>query len=77
MGLIPLALGWWAEQAGRPWQTMLFTTLALLQLGHALAVRSELDSLWKLGISTNRSLLLAVVGHDWPANRRDPVGTNP
>ena len=30
-----------------PWQTMVFTTLALLQLGHALAVRSESQSLFR------------------------------
>ena len=31
-----------------PWQTMVFTTLALLQLGHALAVRSERRSVFQL-----------------------------
>jgi hypothetical protein len=33
-----------ARAAGWPWQSMVFTTLALLQLGHALAVRSERES---------------------------------
>jgi P-type Ca2+ transporter type 2C len=49
-----------ARAAGWHWPTMVFTTLALLQLGHALAVRSERQSLKALGISTNPWLLGAV-----------------
>ena len=62
MGGIPLALGLWAFHAGRPWQTMIFASLALLQLGHALAVRSERESLFRLGLRTNTPLLASVVG---------------
>jgi P-type Ca2+ transporter type 2C len=40
---------------------MVFTSLALLQLGHAMAVRSERDPLRSLGIATNRPLLGAVL----------------
>ncbi len=42
------------------WQTMTFTTLALLQLGHALAVRSERESFFRLGWRTNKPLVGAV-----------------
>ncbi len=52
MGAIPLGLGLWAFLTGRPWQTMIFASLALLQLGHALAVRSERESLFSLGFLT-------------------------
>ena len=62
MGAIPLTLGVWGAATGRPWQTMVFTSLALLQLGHAMAVRSDVDSLRRLGLLTNRPLLLTVVG---------------
>jgi len=62
MGLIPLGLGLWGHATGRPWQTMVFASLALLQLGHALAVRSEIESLRTLGVGSNRPLLLAVAG---------------
>jgi P-type Ca2+ transporter type 2C len=62
MGLIPLGLGIWGHATGRPWQTMVFTSLALLQLGHALAVRSEMDSLRALGLGSNRPLLAAITG---------------
>jgi P-type Ca2+ transporter type 2C len=62
MGAVPLGLGVWASATGRPWQTMVFTSLALLQLGHALGVRSERDSLLRLGLTSNRPLLAAVAG---------------
>ena len=62
MGLIPLGLGLWGEANDRPWQTMIFVSLALLQLGHAMAVRSERDSLWRLGLLSNKPLLWAVLG---------------
>lgn len=44
------------------WQSMVFTTLALLQLGHALAIRSERTSTFRLGWRTNLPLTGAVVG---------------
>ncbi len=62
MGLIPLTLGWWAYTTGRPWQTIVFVSLALLQLGHAFAVRSERESFFQLGARTNAPLLATVAG---------------
>lgn len=44
-----------ARHAGWPWRTMVFTTVALLQLGHALAVRSEHTPAWRLGGAATRS----------------------
>ena len=44
MAIVCLAMLVGARSLGWPWQTMVFTTLALLQLGHALAVRSERES---------------------------------
>ncbi|MCC7206166.1 MAG: cation-translocating P-type ATPase [Anaerolineae bacterium] len=43
------------------WQTMVFTMLSLSQMGHALAVRSERESIFKVGFRTNPWLLLAVL----------------
>jgi Ca2+-transporting ATPase len=52
----------WAHASGvSHWQTMVFTVLALSQLGHVLAIRSERDSLFTQGIFSNRPLALAVV----------------
>jgi Ca2+-transporting ATPase len=51
---VALALDW-------HWQTIVFTVLTFSQLGHALAVRSERDSLFTQGIGSNWPLLGAVV----------------
>ncbi|GHB68432.1 cation-translocating P-type ATPase [Persicitalea jodogahamensis] len=42
------------------WQTMVFTVLALSQLGHSLAIRSDKVSLFKQGLLSNKQLTLAV-----------------
>jgi Ca2+-transporting ATPase len=62
MAAVCLALLVGARAASWPWQSMVFTTLALLQLGHALAVRSERESFFSLGAWSNPFLLVAVVG---------------
>lgn len=54
-----LALAWWASAEGRPWQTMLFVTLCLGQLGIALVTRSDRLPFWRVPVSANRLLLLA------------------
>lgn len=43
------------------WSTMVFTTLALAQMGNALAIRSDRLTLFQLGIFTNPALIGAVV----------------
>ncbi len=62
MGGVVLAIQATAIEAGWHWQTMVFTTLSLLQLGHALAVRSERTSTFSLGLRSNLPLALAVGG---------------
>ncbi len=42
-----------------PWGTMVFMTLTLSQLGHALAVRSNRESLFTIGLWTNQTLVWA------------------
>jgi Ca2+-transporting ATPase len=44
-----------------PWQTMVFTVLCFAQMGNALAVRSEKESLFKQGLLSNTPLLGAVL----------------
>ncbi len=52
----------WAYRGGSPhWQTMVFTVLTVSQLFHSLAVRSEKNSLFTIGLMSNRPLLGAVV----------------
>jgi Ca2+-transporting ATPase len=51
----------WAIRDGSAhWQTMVFTVLTLAQMMHVLAIRSESESLFTLGVASNRSLLAAV-----------------
>jgi Ca2+-transporting ATPase len=61
MGFLTLGVGLWGEATDRPWQTMIFTTLALLQLGNAFALRSERQSFFALGAGTNKPLLWTVL----------------
>ncbi len=63
MGAISLLTGLWAFHFNHEfaWQTIIFTTLTLAQMGNALASRSEHQTLWEAGIFTNPSLLGAVV----------------
>lgn len=63
MGAVCLILQAWTFHSGNAhWQTMVFTVLCLSQLGHALAIRSERDSLFTLGLRSNRILLFTIVG---------------
>lgn len=58
IGAIGLGLGALYFFNGHPaWQTMIFTSLAFAQIGQALASRSSRQSLFSLGITTNRMLL--------------------
>ncbi|MCK8115078.1 cation-translocating P-type ATPase [Anaerosoma tenue] len=43
------------------WRTMVFTVLCLSQMGHAMAIRSDRESLFKLGIFSNKPMLGAVL----------------
>ncbi len=43
------------------WQTMVFTVLCLSQIGHVLAIRSDTESLFSMGLFSNKPLLGAVV----------------
>lgn len=62
MGAVPIAtLSWTLNSDIGHWQTMVFTVLCLLQLGHALAIRSETESLFSIGLLSNKYLLGAVL----------------
>jgi Ca2+-transporting ATPase len=62
MGVIVLSIQAWSlANVDAHWQTMVFTVLCLTQLGHVLAIRSERQSLFKMGLFSNKPLLGAVV----------------
>jgi len=58
LSLIALWLGY--GMGGGVWQTMVFTTLSLSQMGNALAVRSDRESVFRIGFLTNKPLLGAI-----------------
>ena len=61
MSIVSIAVGWWAFSTGEPaWQTLLFTTLIFAQLAVALEARAEEESLFRIGLKSNRSMLLAI-----------------
>jgi len=64
MGAVALGVGYWAFLAGldlATWRTMVFTTLTMAQMGNALAIRATHDSLWQIGLFSNRLMVFAVV----------------
>ncbi len=62
LSVIAIAAAWEIWHLGdSTWQTVLFSTLVFAQLAVALAVRSEDQSLFKIGLFSNRSMVLAVV----------------
>jgi Ca2+-transporting ATPase len=66
VGLLMAALvlgaeAWYLQAHAASWQTLVLTALCFSQLGHALAIRSERASLFKLGLRSNMPLLGAVI----------------
>ena len=62
MGGVSLFSEAWALHLGPArWQSVPFTVLALSQLGHVLAIRSERESIFRQGLRSNLPLLGAVV----------------
>ncbi len=63
MAGVVLTLQAWAVHIGDAhWQTMVFSVLCLLQLGHVMAIRSEKKSLLSQGLLSNKPLLASVAG---------------
>ena len=63
MAALTLGVGYWYWHAGdERWRTMVFTTLAFSQMAHVMAIRSSTDSLFTVGVLSNRWLAAAVAG---------------
>jgi Ca2+-transporting ATPase len=61
IGAVALLAGWLTlDRPENTWQTMIFTTLAFLQIGQALASRSSRESFFTQGLLTNKLLLVMV-----------------
>jgi Ca2+-transporting ATPase len=59
-GIVLFVQAWSIKTGHAHWQTMVFSVLCLTQLGHVLAIRSEKESLFKIGLFSNKYLLGAV-----------------
>jgi Ca2+-transporting ATPase len=61
MGAISLAVGYAYWRMDSPlWRTMVFTTITLSEMGYVMAIRSDRDSLFSIGLFSNRVLVGAV-----------------
>lgn len=61
MGIVTLSMQWWAiRHSGAHWQTMAFSVLCFSQLGHVMAIRSDRQSLFKIGLFSNQPMVLAL-----------------
>jgi Ca2+-transporting ATPase len=62
MAALTLLVQAWAFHTGHAhWQTMVFTVLTLTQLVHVMVIRSEKESLFSIGLFSNRPMSLAIV----------------
>jgi Ca2+-transporting ATPase len=61
MGFVSLGCGFFYWKAENPiWRTMIFTTLTLSEMGYVMGIRSFRDSLFRIGVFSNRALIGAV-----------------
>ncbi len=60
IGALTLGATAWAQAHGEHAQTMAFTVLTFAQFANVIAVRSETESVWRLGFGSNRFLLLTL-----------------
>ncbi len=62
MGMTTLGIQYWAINNGNlHWQTMAFTALCFSQLGQVLAIRSEKESVFKIGFFSNMPLFVTLI----------------
>jgi Ca2+-transporting ATPase len=62
IGALSIFTQWWAISRGSSnWQTMVFTVLTFAQLFQVMAIRSERESLFSIGLMSNVPLLGAVM----------------
>ncbi len=62
MACLSIGVGYGYWRVDHPnWQTLLFTTLTLSQMAHVMAIRSERNSLFRIGLLSNKPLLAAVI----------------
>jgi Ca2+-transporting ATPase len=62
MGIVTIGMQAYAiHVANSHWQTMAFSVLCFSQLGHVMSIRSESDSIFKIGVLSNKPMLGALL----------------
>jgi len=62
IGIATLLLGWiYYEESSNKWQTIMFTVIAFLQIGQALASKSTKDSFFSTKFNSNPTLTLMIL----------------
>ncbi|MBW7959260.1 MAG: cation-translocating P-type ATPase [Anaerolineae bacterium] len=63
IGILALLVGlyYYKQDPNGPWQTMIFTILTLGQMGNALALRAHKQSVFSVGIFSNKLMIVAIV----------------
>lgn len=61
IGITALLFQAYAISEGMAWQTMVFTALVIGRMAVVMSVRSNIDSLFKIGFLTNKPLIAAIV----------------
>ncbi|MDO8263700.1 MAG: calcium-translocating P-type ATPase, PMCA-type [Gallionella sp.] len=60
-GMCLLVQAWAIQSGSAHWQTMVFTVLTLSQLAHIMAIRSEKESLFVIGLFSNPAMAATVI----------------
>lgn len=60
-GLTLVTQAWAYHSGSSHWQTMAFTVLTISQLGHVLAIRSEKESLFSMGLFSNLPMAVTII----------------
>jgi Ca2+-transporting ATPase len=61
MAGIALSMQAWALKNGLHWQTIVFNVVCMSQMGNVLAIRSEVQSFFSIGIFSNKPLIITVL----------------
>lgn len=62
MGVVTLGIQAWAIQNNNPnGQTMAFSVLCFSQLGHVMSIRSNRQSIFKIGVFSNKPMMMALI----------------
>jgi Ca2+-transporting ATPase len=62
MGAATIGMQAWSiHHQNSHWQTMAFTTLCFSQMGHVMAIRSDKESVFKIGVLSNKPMLGALL----------------